>query len=196
MLLSAMKETHPALGEPALAILEDAKLRGCIQCGTCGGVCPFGFLMAYPPLRIISAVRSGSLQRAFANDDIWMCISCSACTTACPAQLPLTLNLMTRAKEEQLLNGNLPSELQSALENSQRYGNPLGESPRKRIDWMRRYRTPGADHGQRQKASRYPVVRWRLCFLSSQGPAGHPDHGPHAKPPKGRFCNFRPGGKQ
>jgi Fe-S oxidoreductase len=42
---------------------------------------------------------------------------------------------MTRAKEEMLLAGNIPSELQAALENTQRYGNPLGESPRKRADW-------------------------------------------------------------
>jgi Fe-S oxidoreductase len=42
---------------------------------------------------------------------------------------------MTRTKEELLLAGNVPSELQSALENSQRYGNPMGESPRKRADW-------------------------------------------------------------
>lgn len=42
---------------------------------------------------------------------------------------------MTRTKEEMLLAGNVPTELQSALENTQRYGNPLGESPRKRADW-------------------------------------------------------------
>ena len=42
---------------------------------------------------------------------------------------------MTRTKEELLLAGNIPTELQDALENSQRYGNPLGESPRKRANW-------------------------------------------------------------
>ena len=42
---------------------------------------------------------------------------------------------MTRTKEELLLAGNIPTELQAALENTQRYGNPMGESPRKRADW-------------------------------------------------------------
>jgi Fe-S oxidoreductase len=42
---------------------------------------------------------------------------------------------MTRTKEEMLLAGNIPSELQDALMNTQRYGNPLGESPRKRANW-------------------------------------------------------------
>jgi Fe-S oxidoreductase len=35
------------------------------------------------------------------------------------------------------LAGNVPKELQSALENSQRYGNPMGESPRKRANWAK-----------------------------------------------------------
>jgi Fe-S oxidoreductase len=126
-----------ALGEPALAILEDPRLMGCIQCGACGGACPFGYLMAFPPIRMLAAARSETFQRVLASDDIWMCVACSACTAACPAQLPLTANLMARAKEELVLAGKVPSELQAALENSQRYGNPLGESPRKRTDWMR-----------------------------------------------------------
>jgi Fe-S oxidoreductase len=44
---------------------------------------------------------------------------------------------MTRTKEEALLAGNVPNELQDALMNSQRYGNPLGESPRKRAEWIK-----------------------------------------------------------
>jgi len=43
--------------------------------------------------------------------------------------------LMTRTKEDLILAGNVPAELQTALKNSQQYGNPLGESPRKRADW-------------------------------------------------------------
>jgi Fe-S oxidoreductase len=42
---------------------------------------------------------------------------------------------MASIKEELLLAGNVPDELQAALQNSQRYGNPQGESPRKRADW-------------------------------------------------------------
>jgi Fe-S oxidoreductase len=42
---------------------------------------------------------------------------------------------MTRVKEEMILAGDVPAELQVALKNSQQYGNPMGESPRKRADW-------------------------------------------------------------
>lgn len=111
------------------------RLRLCLQCGDCSGICPFGYLMIYPPSRLIAALRADRFDKVLSTDAIWMCVSCYACTAVCPAQIPLTPGLMARTKEELLLAGNVPAELQNALANSQRYGNPLGESPRKRADW-------------------------------------------------------------
>jgi Fe-S oxidoreductase len=113
------------------------KVRTCLQCGTCNGVCPFGYLMDFPPGKMISALRAERFERVTEAETVWMCVSCSACTDVCPVKIPLTGGLMTRAKEELLLAGNIPTELQGALENSQRYGNPLGESPRKRAEWAK-----------------------------------------------------------
>jgi Fe-S oxidoreductase len=111
------------------------RFRVCLQCGTCSGVCPYGFLMDFPPSRMISSLRANSFEKVIQTDTVWMCVSCYACTQVCPSRIPLTLGLMTRAKEEMLLAGNIPTELQDALENSQRYGNPMGESPRRRAFW-------------------------------------------------------------
>lgn len=113
------------------------RIRKCLQCGDCSGICPFGYLMVYPPSRMIAFLRAERFNKVLDTDTVWMCVSCYACTTVCPSQIPLTPGLMTRAKEELLLAGNVPTELQSALEFSQRYGNPLGESPRKRADWIK-----------------------------------------------------------
>ncbi len=111
------------------------RFRNCLQCGSCSGVCPFGFLMDYPPGRMIAGLHADEFDLVMETDTVWMCVSCYACTQICPSKIPITAALMTRTKEELLLAGNVPSELQSALENSQRYGNPMGESPRKRADW-------------------------------------------------------------
>ncbi|MFH1907052.1 MAG: (Fe-S)-binding protein [Chloroflexota bacterium] len=113
------------------------RLRLCLQCGSCSGVCPFGYLMIYPPHRMIAFLRADRFENILDTDTVWMCVSCYACTAVCPSQIPLTPGLMTSAKEELLLAGNVPAELQSALEASQRYGNPQGESPRKRADWAK-----------------------------------------------------------
>jgi len=118
-------------------VADGERIRKCLQCGDCSGICPFGYLMVYPPSRMIAFLRAERFNKVLDTDTVWMCVSCYACTTVCPSQIPLTPGLMTRAKEELLLAGNVPTELQSALEFSQRYGNPLGESPRKRADWIK-----------------------------------------------------------
>lgn len=123
-------------------IPDGEQILACLQCGTCSGVCPFGYLMDFPPSRIIASLRAGFFEQMLKSDLVWMCVSCYACTRSCPARIPLTQGLMTRAKEELLLAGNIPAELQDALENSQRYGNPLGESPRKRAVWTRGIEPP------------------------------------------------------
>ncbi len=112
------------------------RLKLCLECGNCSGICPFGYLMAYPPSRLIAMMRADRINKVMETDTVWMCVSCYACTQVCPSQIPVTPGLMTTIKEELLLAGNVPAELQTALQNSQRYGNPLGESPRKRADWI------------------------------------------------------------
>ena len=123
--------------ESLYEIPDGERFRVCLQCATCSGSCPFGYLMDFPPGRMISYLRAGMFEKVLDADSVWLCVSCYACTEVCPANIPVTPGLMTRAKEELLLAGNIPAELQSALEFSQRYGNPLGESPRKRAEWAK-----------------------------------------------------------
>ncbi|UCF29338.1 MAG: (Fe-S)-binding protein [Chloroflexota bacterium] len=113
------------------------RIKTCLQCGTCSGACPFGYLMGFPPGRMIAYLRADRFENVLESDTVWMCVSCYACTAVCPKEIPLTPGLMTRTKEEMLLAGEVPTELQDALMNSQRYGNPLGESPRKRAEWKK-----------------------------------------------------------
>lgn len=138
MVMSAISH-KPSFSETFLSSLYQVengeRFRNCLQCGSCSGVCPFGYLMDYPPGRMIAGLRADEFDLVLETDTVWMCVSCYACAQICPSKIPVTTGLMTRTKEELLLAGNVPSELQSALENSQRYGNPMGESPRKRADW-------------------------------------------------------------
>lgn len=113
------------------------RIRVCQQCGVCSGICPFRNVMDFPPQRMIAALRADLLDEVLGVDTVWMCVSCHACAAVCPAEIPIAGGLMTRVKEELLLAGEVPTELQEALESSQRYGNPLGQSPRKRADWIK-----------------------------------------------------------
>jgi len=128
------------------------RVRRCLQCGMCSGACPYGYLMDFPPSRLITSLRAEEFDHVLKSDTVWLCLSCYACTQVCPMQIPLTAVLMTRAKEEALLAGKVPSELHAALESSQRYGNVLGQSPRKRAEWVKELDSPvrilGKDNAQ------------------------------------------------
>jgi Fe-S oxidoreductase len=88
----------------------------------------------------------------FESETIWLCLSCFACSQVCPAQIPLTTGVLANLKSEMLIQRKAPAELLTALSNSRRYGNTLGQSPRKRADWttdvdppvpiMARYKEP------------------------------------------------------
>ncbi len=144
------------------------RFRMCIQCGTCSGICPFGKWLEYTPRKTLAALRMDEFEEVLQSNSIWMCVACAACTAACPQQIP-TLDLMTRLKEELLLTGNVPAELQLALENSRRYGNPMGESPKKRADWTTRLDTPVPILG---KDARSVDVLWYVGDFASYHPEG------------------------
>ena len=129
------------------------RIRSCLQCGMCGGVCPFGYAMEFPPNKMIATLRADVFDWVLKTKSAWMCISCYACAQVCPSKIPLTTTLMTRAKEELLLAGNVPAELQQALESSQRYGNVLGQSQRKRADWTKGLKYPVPLMGKDKKSA-------------------------------------------
>lgn len=117
---------------------EGRTLLSCIQCGMCAGTCPYGELMDYPPRRIIGMLRAGLLEKVYTSDSLLNCVACYACKAKCPRQIDLTGVLLPLVKEQVLVRRpGLPAELQKALENTQRYGNPMGESPRKRAEWVK-----------------------------------------------------------
>jgi heterodisulfide reductase subunit C len=75
--------------------------------------------MKFPPGKMIGALRAEIFDQVIKADSVWMCVSCNACAAFCPSNIPITAALMTRAKEEILLAGNIPTELQAAMENTQ-----------------------------------------------------------------------------
>lgn len=157
MAATAPSPSGTQVGERFLASLVQIaggeRVQRCLQCGACSGVCPYGYVMHFPPSRLITVLRAEEFDQVLQNDTVWLCISCFACTQVCPVRIPLTSAVMTRAKEEAVLMGNVPTELSQALENSQRYGNVLGQSPRKRADWAKDVVPPVPIFGKEKKSA-------------------------------------------
>jgi len=109
----------------------------CIQCGTCAGTCPYGDVLDFPPRRIIGMLREGLIEEVLASDSLLFCVTCYSCMAKCPRGLRLTEVLLPLVKEQIFARlPEVPAELQKALMNTLRYGNPQGESAKKRAAWI------------------------------------------------------------
>ena len=149
---------------------EGRKVLTCIQCGLCAGACPYGEAMDYPPRRIIGMLRAGMLEQVFASDSLLNCVACYACAAKCPRKIDLTGVLLPMVKEQVLIHRpDMPSELQRALESKLRYGNPMGESPRKRAAWVK---TAGAPIRIMAEDPRPADVLWFVECYTSYYPRG------------------------
>ena len=66
------------------------RIKRCIQCGTCTGSCPVSYAMDISPRELIALFRAGEMERIMKSRTIWICASCYACTTRCPAGIKIT----------------------------------------------------------------------------------------------------------
>lgn len=138
----------------------------CYQCAKCTSVCPAGQVADFSPRKLYKRVQTGL--NLFEDDMLWLCTTCANCLRVCPKSVNM-IEIMPAMREQAILEGNAPSELQKALENTFRYGNPLGEAPRKRADWTKDAGVPVRimkDHNQ-------PVdVLWFVECYPSYHPRG------------------------
>lgn len=154
---------------------EGRKVLSCIQCGICASTCPHGEYMEYPPRQIINMLRAGFIEEVFASDSLLNCVACYACMAKCPRGIKLTEVLLPLVKEQTFVHlDQVPAELQKALQDSLRYGNPLGESARKRTAWTQGLDVPVPILGKEDRAFEF------LWFVECY-PAYHPRGQDHAR---------------
>ena len=143
VMLEPELEQKGATLETVLQTPDGKRILTCIQCGTCAGTCPYGEYMEYPPRRIINMLRRGRIEEVFKSDSMLRCVACYACMAKCPRGIRLSDVLLPLVKEQTLINHPaIPAELQKTLQNILRYGNPMGESSRKRVAWKTTSKVP------------------------------------------------------
>lgn len=60
--------------------------RRCIQCGKCATICPLVKLREdFSPIEVVKGVLLGLKDMILSSNIIWRCLTCQACTKACPA---------------------------------------------------------------------------------------------------------------
>jgi len=107
----------------------------CYQCAKCIGVCPVDIVGDYGPRKIHRDVQRGI--SLLDDPNLWLCTTCMNCLRVCPKVVDM-IQIMPAAREAAINEGKaIPPELQKAFEAADRYGNPLGENPRKRAEWIK-----------------------------------------------------------
>ena len=73
----------------------------CYQCGKCSAGCPVGDHMDIPTNQVMRLAQMGLIEDAMKSSAIWLCATCSTCTTRCPkgvdvATVMETLRIMAK----------------------------------------------------------------------------------------------------
>ena len=135
----------------------------CIQCNRCQDVCPatatgkslspaaleinkrmelndlavqqnpFAFALA-PFEKNVPSPRP-LLQFALSPEAAWACTTCGACMEVCPTQNEQMLDIIDIRRHQVMIEGEFPSQLQSAFRGMERAQNPWGINHEQRLAW-------------------------------------------------------------
>ncbi len=83
-------ELDPSFTQWVTTIPGGERIRECIQCGTCSGICPMSVYMDVSPRRLIAMADAGFKDEVLGSFTIWLCSSCYACVVNCPKDIKIT----------------------------------------------------------------------------------------------------------
>ena len=154
-----MEAEQPRLGANKLEDLAWPRLLdayACIQCNRCQDVCPAtatGKSLSPSALEInkrmelnaisssLPSFESGAnspnplLTFALSPEAAWACTTCGACMEACPVQDEPMLDIIDIRRHQVMIEGEFPTQLQTAFRGMERAKNPWGINHDKRMDW-------------------------------------------------------------
>lgn len=154
----------------------------CVSCGRCEEVCPA--YMAdkeyFTPRQLVARLKKSLEEigagkngkgveaaevadivgKAFDEEFIWHCRTCSACMEVCPALIDHVDTLMELRRNEVLIQGRMPEEAGRALRIYETNGNPFG-SQSERTDWINKMGVRVVGPGEK-----VDVLYWIGCCVT------------------------------
>jgi Fe-S oxidoreductase len=144
-----MEADAPQLGAANLEDLAWPRLLdayACIQCNRCQDVCPAtatGKSLSPSALEINKRMELNELAPsprpllafALSAEAAWACTTCGACLEVCPVQDEPMLDIIDIRRQQVMMEGEFPAQLQTAFRGMERSSNPWGINQDKRMDW-------------------------------------------------------------
>jgi Fe-S oxidoreductase len=95
-----------------------------------------GEVMDFSPRKAAKMIADGRFEEVVSSNTPWLCVACHTCQVRCPSQLLIPDGLFPALRSAVMAEGKpMEQDLQKALQNTYLYGNPMGQSPRKRAEW-------------------------------------------------------------
>jgi Fe-S oxidoreductase len=154
----------------------------CIQCNRCQDACPAtatGKALSPSALEInkrleLNALAHASnefehggpsprplLQFALSAEAAWACTTCGACLDVCPVGDEPMLDILDVRRQQVMMEGKFPAQLQGAFRGMERAGNPWGIAREQRMEWAKGLDVPTVE--QRPDAE---LLYWVGCAAS------------------------------
>jgi Fe-S oxidoreductase len=154
-----MEAEEPKLGAKKLEDLAWPRLLdayACIQCNRCQDACPAtatGKALSPSALEINKRMELNDISRrlpgfesgapspnallsfALSAEAAWACTTCGACIEVCPVQDEPMLDIIDVRRQQVMIEGEIPLQLQTAFRGMERAKNPWGINHEKRLDW-------------------------------------------------------------
>ncbi len=158
---SASDVEAPQIGAKRLEDLSWPRLLdayACIQCNRCQDVCPAtvtGKSLSPSALEINKRMElnrlatdgsgfetgksspSPLLYFALSPEAAWACTTCGACMQVCPVQDDQMLDILDVRRNQVMMEGKFPPQLQTAFRGMERSRNPWGINHDQRMDWAK-----------------------------------------------------------
>ena len=176
---------EPKLGAKRLEDLAWPRLLdayACIQCNRCQDVCPAsatGKSLSPSALEINKRMELNELSKhqpsfergapsphplltfALSPEAAWACTTCGACIEVCPVGDEPMLDIIDIRREQVMVEGEFPAQLQTAFRGMERAKNPWGTDREKRMDWAEGLRVQTTDENPEPD-----VLFWVGCAAS------------------------------
>ncbi|MHB8301564.1 MAG: (Fe-S)-binding protein [Acidobacteriaceae bacterium] len=154
----------------------------CIQCNRCQDVCPAtatGKSLSPAALEINKRMELNDLakngpgfaagaasphpllQFAISSEAAWACTTCGACMQVCPVQDEQMLDIIDVRRNQVMMEGEFPAQLQTAFRGMERAQNPWGINHDKRMDWAEGLRVKTTEENPEPD-----VLYWVGCAAS------------------------------
>lgn len=154
----------------------------CIQCNRCQDVCPAtatGKALSPAALEINKRMELNHLAKsasgfetgnqsprallgfALSPEAAWACTTCGACMQVCPVQDEQMLDIIDIRRNQVMMEGEFPTQLQTAFRGMERTMNPWGINHDQRMAWAEGLKVPSIEENPNPD-----VLYWVGCAAS------------------------------